>query len=66
MVLSSKILVLCSRRTLYKESYHKLRTKNTVPNKSIKNGKLGDIAPTILALMGIEKPAIMTGFNLVN
>ncbi len=34
-------------------------------HKSIKNGKLGDIAPTILALMGIEKPAIMTGFNLI-
>jgi 2,3-bisphosphoglycerate-independent phosphoglycerate mutase len=33
--------------------------------KSIKNGKLGDIAPTILELMGIEKPAIMTGFSLV-
>ncbi len=32
---------------------------------SIKNGKLGDIAPTILALMNIEKPAIMTGNVLV-
>ncbi|MDQ1086884.1 2,3-bisphosphoglycerate-independent phosphoglycerate mutase [Siphonobacter sp. SORGH_AS_1065] len=34
-------------------------------HKSIKNGKLGDIAPTILALMGIEKPEIMTGDVLV-
>ena len=33
--------------------------------KAIKNGKLGDIAPTILELMGIEKPAIMTGFSLI-
>jgi 2,3-bisphosphoglycerate-independent phosphoglycerate mutase len=33
--------------------------------KSIKNGKLGDISPTILELMGIEKPAIMTGFSLI-
>ena len=35
-------------------------------HKAIKNGKLGDIAPTILALMGIEKPAIMTGFDLIS
>jgi 2,3-bisphosphoglycerate-independent phosphoglycerate mutase len=33
--------------------------------KEINNGKLGDIAPTILALMGVEKPAIMTGLSLV-
>ena len=33
--------------------------------KAIKNGKLGDIAPTILELMGIEKPVIMTGNSLV-
>ncbi len=33
--------------------------------KAIKNGKLGDIAPTVLELMGIEKPAIMTGVSLV-
>jgi 2,3-bisphosphoglycerate-independent phosphoglycerate mutase len=33
--------------------------------KAVKDGKLGDIAPTILELMGIEKPAIMTGFSLV-
>ncbi len=28
-------------------------------------GKLGDIAPTILELMGIEKPAEMTGLSLI-
>lgn len=34
-------------------------------HKTIKDGKLGDIAPTILSLMGIEKPEIMTGDVLV-
>ncbi|MEZ0483425.1 2,3-bisphosphoglycerate-independent phosphoglycerate mutase [Fibrella aquatica] len=33
---------------------------------ALKNGKLGDIAPTILALMGIEKPAEMTGTSLLS
>lgn len=33
--------------------------------KSIKDGKLGDIAPTILKIMGISAPAIMTGNCLV-
>ncbi|WP_276979047.1 2,3-bisphosphoglycerate-independent phosphoglycerate mutase [Flavobacterium filum] len=32
---------------------------------SIQNGVLGDIAPSILTLMGIEKPAIMTGKSLI-
>lgn len=32
---------------------------------AIADGKLGDIAPTILKLMGIEKPAIMTGNELI-
>lgn len=31
----------------------------------LKDGKLGDIAPTILQLMGIEKPAVMTGESLL-
>lgn len=31
----------------------------------VKNGVLGDIAPTILELMGIEKPAVMTGKSLL-
>ncbi|MEJ5963514.1 2,3-bisphosphoglycerate-independent phosphoglycerate mutase [Pedobacter immunditicola] len=31
----------------------------------INDGKLGDIAPTILKLMGLEKPAIMTGNCLI-
>lgn len=33
--------------------------------KTIDNGVLGDVAPTILKLMGIEKPAVMTGQELV-
>lgn len=31
----------------------------------IADGKLGDVAPTILQLMGIQKPAIMTGNSLI-
>ncbi|CAM3515186.1 2,3-bisphosphoglycerate-independent phosphoglycerate mutase [Aequorivita lipolytica] len=33
--------------------------------KAVKNGVLGDIAPTILAVMGIEKPEIMTQHSLI-
>ena len=33
--------------------------------KSVVNGRLADIAPTILYLMGIEQPEEMTGKNLV-
>ena len=33
--------------------------------KNINNGVLGDIAPTILDLMGIEKPAVMTCKSLL-
>jgi len=48
-------------------------TTNLVPcilvdkdyNKPIKNGKLGDLSPTILELMGIPKPAEMTGVSLL-
>ncbi|MFT4970114.1 MAG: 2,3-bisphosphoglycerate-independent phosphoglycerate mutase [Chitinophagales bacterium] len=48
---------------------HTSHTKNLVPLfliskedfKTIKDGKLGDIAPTILKLMGIQIPAEMTG-----
>ena len=32
----------------------------------IRPGKLGDVAPTILALMGVEAPAAMTGHPLVD
>ena len=33
--------------------------------KPIKDGKLGDLAPTILELIGIEKPEEMTGMSLL-
>ncbi len=33
--------------------------------KTVKNGILGDIAPTILDIMGIEKPEIMTQHSLI-
>ena len=33
--------------------------------KSIHDGVLGDLAPTILELMGVEKPAVMTGKSLL-
>jgi 2,3-bisphosphoglycerate-independent phosphoglycerate mutase len=33
--------------------------------KHINNGVLGDIAPTILELMGVEKPAVMTCHSLL-
>jgi 2,3-bisphosphoglycerate-independent phosphoglycerate mutase len=33
--------------------------------KTIKSGNLGDIAPTILKLMGIEKPDLMTQDSLI-
>ena len=33
--------------------------------KNINSGVLGDIAPTILELMGIEKPEVMTGNSLL-
>jgi 2,3-bisphosphoglycerate-independent phosphoglycerate mutase len=31
----------------------------------LREGVLGDIAPTMLSMMGIEKPAEMTGNNLI-
>lgn len=48
-------------------------TTNLVPcilvdkeyKKPLKDGKLGDLAPTILELMGIEKPKEMTGESLL-
>ncbi len=32
---------------------------------SLNDGKLGDLAPTILELMGVDKPAVMTGHSLL-
>ena len=33
--------------------------------KSVENGVLADVAPTVLKLMGLEQPAEMTGHALV-
>ena len=52
---------------------HTAHTTNLVPlilisekeNVKLKEGKLADLAPTILELMGIEKPEEMTGESLI-
>jgi len=53
---------------------HTAHTTNNVPlllvnygkqGVALKPGKLGDIAPTILRIMGIEKPDLMTGVSLI-
>ncbi len=53
-------------------SVNTAHTTNLVPcilidkdYKTVKDGKLGDIGPTVLKIMGIEAPAIMTGNCLV-
>lgn len=38
---------------------------NDVQGRSLKNGRLADVAPTILYSEGISRPAIMTGENLI-
>ena len=38
---------------------------NNVDEITLKDGKLGDLAPSILYLMGIERPEDMTGDNLL-
>ena len=56
-------------------SPHTAHTTNLVPcflvsndkkDVQLNNGKLGDIAPTILSLMNITKPEDMTGLNLIS
>ena len=51
---------------------HTAHTTNVVPlilvgmdNVGLKEGRLADIAPTMLDIMGIEKPAEMTGNSLI-
>ena len=36
-----------------------------VPNIDVKNGRLCDIAPTMLDIMGLEQPKEMTGESLL-
>ena len=52
---------------------HTYHTLNPVPvilyskreNLSLSSGKLSDVAPTILDLMGLEKPKLMSGKSLI-
>ncbi len=43
-----------------------LVSRNLTGHEVLKNGRLADVAPTLLALMGVEKPAVMTGENLIS
>ena len=52
---------------------HTAHTLNVVPlllagrqDVTLSDGRLADIAPTLLALMGLEQPAAMTGRSLLN
>jgi len=53
------------------ESPHTAHTTNpvpvllTAPEARLRDGELSDVAPTILALLGLEAPSDMTGKNLV-
>ncbi len=40
-------------------------SKSDLSNTKIKNGRLADVAPTLLYIMGIEKPSLMDGNNLI-
>ena len=52
---------------------HTAHTTNPVPlflmgggkGASLKDGRLADLAPTLLELMGLPKPAEMTGVSLL-
>jgi len=52
---------------------HTAHTLNTVPvmlagasHRTLHDGRLGDLAPTLLALMGLQQPDAMTGQSLLN
>ena len=52
---------------------HTSHTTNPVPvaliggpdGATLRSGRLADLAPTLLALMGLEKPSQMTGESLI-
>jgi len=54
-----------------KNEKHTAHTLNMVPaivlgtDKKMKNGKLSDVAPTILEMMGLKVPNLMEGKSLV-
>jgi 2,3-bisphosphoglycerate-independent phosphoglycerate mutase len=45
---------------------HLLYVGNDAEKMDIKSGILGDIAPTLLYLLGVNQPAEMTGKTLVS
>jgi 2,3-bisphosphoglycerate-independent phosphoglycerate mutase len=52
---------------------HTAHTTNPVPlilmgggNKGVREGRLADLAPTLLQLMGLEPPPEMNGQSLLN
>jgi len=51
---------------------HTAHTTGVVPivlvdgGAELKDGRLADVAPTILALMGLPQPAAMTGHSLLS
>jgi 2,3-bisphosphoglycerate-independent phosphoglycerate mutase len=52
---------------------HTAHTLNRVPvivvgasGRKVTDGKLADVAPTVLDLMGLPKPAVMTGHSLLS
>mgnify|MGYP003335504028 CR=1 FL=1 len=47
---------------IYNKNY--IKSKNN--NYKLRDGRLADIAPTILDLMGIEKPREMTGESIIH
>tara|TARA_B100000941_G_C28049363_1_gene323723 strand:- start:203 stop:541 length:339 start_codon:yes stop_codon:yes gene_type:complete len=58
----------------YNKSMHTAHTTNLVPfifvnkhhkNVKLNNGKLADIAPTIIDLLGIKKSKLITGKSLI-
>ena len=54
--------VLAERVGVSHEFIRRIESKKGI---CLKQGKLSDIAPTILELMGIEKPIEMTGESLI-
>ena len=63
----------CSTRQTHQQ--HTQHTLNRVPAllfnapanvRSLSDGKLADVAPTMLALMGLPQPAEMTGHSLLS
>jgi 2,3-bisphosphoglycerate-independent phosphoglycerate mutase len=38
---------------------------NAPPGTRLENGRLADVAPTLLALMGLQQPQPMTGHSLL-